>query len=390
MKLCFVASIPMSIKVFLGPHIVRLSEFHEVTIVANGSPREFAGLLGPRISFVAVPIERDISLVRDLRALFALWLLFHRERFDTVHSITPKAGLLSMVAARLAGVPRRIHTFSGQVWATTRGVRRAVFKAIDRFLAWNATRLFADGPSQRVYLIENGIVDADRISVVAEGSFAGVDLDRFRFDAESRRCIRAEHDIPDAAVVFMFLGRLHRDKGLADLARAFESAAGRDDRVQLLIVGPDEHGLEPIFTAMGVKFPGRVHRAGFTDSPEKYLSASDVLCLPSYREGFPVAPLQASAVGIPVIASRIYGVTDSVAEGISGILHQPKANDEIAEAMLLLASNKPLRDRMGAAGRSRIAERFSEDRVATAFAQCYAELLSTPTGRPPLTPCNQK
>lgn len=375
-RICIVATVPYAIKQFLRPHIAMLSREYDVTLVANGTAEEMATLLGSHVSFVPLPIARKISIGKDVRALMSLWRLFRKTHFDGVHSITPKAGLLAMVAARLAGVPRRVHTFSGQVWATRTGLRRFMLKSIDKILAMNATRLLADSHSQRLFLIESKVVKASAIGVLADGSSAGVDYDRFKYCATARQQIRVSHQIPSDAVVFMFLGRLDRDKGLMDLSRAFATAAQQRANLHLLVVGPDEDDLEREFAALAHRFPGRVHRAGFTERPEDYLSAADVVCLPSYREGFPNVPLQAASVGVPVIASRIYGVTDAVEDGVTGILHPPTSDREIAEAMLRLASSENLRRQIGAAARARVMDKFSEARVTQAFADFYRDMFT--------------
>lgn len=373
-RICIVATVPFALKWFMTSHIIMLREEYDITIVTNGSAEDLSGLLGRHVSFFPVRIERKISIRNDFIALFKLWRLFRNSHFDGVHSILPKSGLLAMLAAKVAGVPVRIHTFTGQVWANKKGLGRQALKYLDKVLAMNATRVLADSHSQSQFLIDNNVVNASSISVLAEGSVSGVDVSRFKFSADAREQIRLEKSIPPDAIVFLFLGRLSKDKGLLDLSRAFGIAAESDGKMHLLIVGPDEDSLESEFVALSVRFPGRVHRAGFTDCPEKYMSASDVFCLPSYREGFGTVIIEAASVGLPSIASRIYGIIDAVLDGITGILHSPKSEVEIANAMLLLASAGDYRLKMGQAARDRVLNSFSEKRVSEAFAGFYREI----------------
>ena len=177
--------------------------------------------------------------------------------------------------------------------------------------------------------------------------------------------------------MFLYLGRLNRFKGIADLLRAFETAVQSDTNLHLVIAGPDEENLASAADALASSIPGRVHRVEYVAHPEHYMSAADVFCLPSYREGFGAVLIEAAAVGLPVIASRIYGITDAVEEGKTGLLHAPGADREIAEAMRLLASNADLRRRMGAAARERVIEKFSETYVTKAFIDFYRKMLST-------------
>ena len=372
-RICFVATVPIALKWFMSPHITLLKEKYDITLVANGSSADLVGLLDSNISFMPLKIERQISIKNDILSLINLCRLFHRERFDSVHSIMPKSGMLSMLAARLVGVPLRFHTFTGQVWVTQKGLRKFLLKFFDKFLVINATRVLADSHSQRLFLIENKIVSSRSISVLAEGSFSGVDLVRFNYNAIARHQVRLNYKIPSEGIVFLFLGRLKRDKGLVDLLRAFEIVAERKKNVHLLIVGPDEDNLETEVLTSVKRFPRHVHRFGYTERPEDYLSASDVLCLPSYREGFPNVPLQAASIGIPTIGSKIYGIIDAVEDGMTGLLHQPYSIEGLADAMLLLASNKDLRLRMGVAAHQRVMSKFSEQILTKAFADFYFE-----------------
>lgn len=376
-RICIVATVPFVLKWFMAPHIARLKDEYDITLVASGSAEDIAGLLGGHVSFIPLKIDRKISIKNDIFSLINLWRLFRREKFDCVHSIMPKSGLLSMIAGRLANVPWCFHTFTGQVWANKKGLRRFVLKFFDKVLAMNATRVLADSKSQRLFLIENRVVKAGKIDVLADGSIAGVDVDRFKLNGDIRSQIRQSLKIPDDAVVFLFMGRLTRDKGLMDLSRAFAKVAEQKSNIHLFVVGPDEENFEIEFTNLARQFQGQVHRIGFTHCPEDYMSASDVFCLPSYREGFGTVIIEAAATGIPAIASRIYGITDAVEDGVTGILHQPTSDSEMAEAMFLLASNHDLRQRMGTAARERVINKFSETRVTKAFSDFYRKMVST-------------
>lgn len=177
-------------------------------------------------------------------------------------------------------------------------------------------------------------------------------------------------------MVFLYLGRLKKDKGVVDLVNGFSRVAKDNLKIHLLIVGPDEEYLENEITQLAVNFPEQVHRADYTKMPERYMSAADVFCLPSYREGFGSVLIESASVGLPAIASRIYGITDAVEEGVSGILHEPGAIDEISTAMSTLASNENFRHDMGVAARVRVESRFSEDRVTNEFLEYYKNLFS--------------
>lgn len=371
------ATVPFAINVFMRAHVDALSRDYDVTLLTPGTRADLKPPLGAHIQWIEVPLERKISLIVDLRTIVHLWWIFRREKFDVVHSIMPKAGLLTMVAGRLAGVPLRLHTFTGQVWATRTGLTRRLLRRLDRVLVDNATRVLADSHSQRQFLIDNGVARPSAIEVLGDGSVAGVDAERFCYNAEARRIIREHYGIPGDVVLFLFLGRLTRDKGLLNLSQAFALAAEQDPAHHLLVVGPDEEGLETEFAELGRRYPGRVHRAGFAERPEDYMSAADVFCLPSHREGFGSVIIEAAAIGVPSIASRIYGVIDAVEDGVTGILYEPSDSRALAEALLRLAGDAELRRRMGTAARERTVAKFSEARVTGALAGLYRDLFSS-------------
>jgi glycosyltransferase involved in cell wall biosynthesis len=321
-----------------------------------------------------MPIERRISPLRDLWALLCLMRHFKRHRFDVVHSVTPKAGLLSMAAAWLVRVPVRIHTFTGQVWATRRGAMRIILRAMDQLIAGCATHVLVDGRSQREFLIENGVVSAAKSTVLANTSHCSVDPKRFRPDRAARGRVRTALGVPEDAVLFLYLGRLSRDKGVLDLAAAFVPLAARNLSACLLVVGPDEDGLQRPMEELLSRFAQRVHWVGYTLNPEAYMAAADVLCLPSYREGFGQVLIEASAAGIPVIATRIYGVIDAVVEGETGLLYPPGDVATLREHMEALASAPGLRQRFGDAGRVRALRDFAQERVTSALIEYYSLL----------------
>ena len=352
-RVCLVVATDMTIKAFLLDHLRALAARYDVTVVANTKDLAFLRRHGLPLDVTPVAIERPIRPLADLRALRDLVHLFRERRFDAVHSVTPKAGLLTMLAGLLARVPVRMHVFTGQVWATRTGLARQVLKAADRVIALAATHLLADSWSQRDFLITERVAAPGRIGVLGAGSISGVDLARFRPDPEARARVRAELSLPPGAVVFLFLGRLNRDKGVPELAEAFAEVAAREPGAHLLVVGPDEEGLEPRIREATARFSERVRIVGFTDRPEQLMAAADVYCLPSHREGFGTSVIEAAATGLPAVASRIYGLTDAVEDGVTGLLHPPGDREALAALMARLAADPALRAELGARARAR-------------------------------------
>ena len=370
-RVCVISTIATPLRVFMGPHIKALAEQHDVVLVCDGTPEELGTLLGEHVSFVACPIRRDIALYEDLRCLLWLWRFIRRGRFAAVHTIMPKSGLLGMLAAKLGATPHRFHSFTGQVWATKTGGIRRVLKLMDKLLATCASRLLTDSPSQMHFLVEQGITRPEDIEVLAHGSICGVDTARFKPNIEKRTAIRSAMGIGQDAVVFLFVGRVNVDKGIAELLAAFNAVATELENAHLMIIGPEEEDLEVPIAHAKRDTGGRVHRIGFTERPEDYMATADIFCLPSHREGFGTVIIEAAAAGVPAIASRIYGVSDAVIDGSTGMLHAVKDVGAIASLMKQLATDRALRVRLGEAAQQRARDDFSQDTVVRAMMTFY-------------------
>ncbi len=375
-RVCLVTTSVLIVRFFLIPHLRRLSERYDVTLVVNTENIEFLREYGLGVRVLPIAIERRVSPIRDLLALVRLTALFRRERFDVVHSFSPKGGLLAMLAATIAQIPVRMHTFTGQVWANKSGPMRALLKLADRITARTATWVFADSVSQRKFMqCEDVLPPHGQCEVLAGGSISGVDMKRFHPDPDARRAIRAELALPQEGTVFIYAGRLTRDKGILDLARAFSILAEQDANAYLVLVGPDEESLSPVVRVLVARHSDRLRLQGFTPAIERYLAAADVLCLPSYREGFGAVIIEAAACGVPCCASRIYGITDAVIDGVTGLLHPPGDERELALLMSRMATRPELLERLGTAARARAVREFSEDQVVGASVGRYHSIL---------------
>lgn len=358
----------MTVNAFLIEPLKKLSKYYDVYILVNDGSGSISEKLD-NVTLIPVPIERKISPLRDLCSLYKLIRLFKTHHFKVVHSVTPKAGLLAMLASFFAGISTRIHIFTGQVWVTRSGLSRFVFKQMDRLIALLATDILVDSASQRQFLLDERVVSSFKSSVLAQGSISGVDMARFKPDESTRSKLRQELDIDNSDVVFLFIGRLNRDKGVLDLAIAFSKI--KDSRTHLLIVGPDETEIQSQMELLLGNSLERVQFIGFSSHPEEYMAAADVLCLPSYREGFGSVVIEAAAVGIPTIGSRIYGVVDAVADGYSGLLFQAGNVDDLQIQMMKFLSNNELGENLGFNARKRVLEQFSSEHLATAWLDYY-------------------
>ena len=370
-KICFVSTVEFAVNAFLLNHLRALSKIYDVTVVVNTKNPHFLDEHGINAKVIPLGIARDISLIADLKCLLQLVKLFHQEDFSAVHSITPKAGVLAMLAAYIARVPLRVHTFTGQVWVTKGGFKRLLLKMFDRLIAFLATNIIVDSYSQRQFLLEESVITKAKSIVFGSGSVSGVDLSRFRYSAQAKLDVRNRLNIKANAMVFLFLGRLNLDKGVLDLANAFSQLSAGS--ACLLFVGPDEQNMQIIVESILANKLSDVSFVGYTNVPEHYMSAADVLFLPSYREGFSTVLIEAAAVGIPTIASRIYGVSDAVVDGVTGLLHEPRAVNEIEDCMKNMMSNCALRLKLGKQAQARAEKDFDSKLMTQAWVNFYHE-----------------
>jgi len=358
-RICFVVSSPMTARAFLTGHLLALSRRYSVDLVCHAEGGAPLDSLAGEIEIIPVAIERKVSLLADLAALLRLYRHFCTSRYGVICSVTPKAGLLSLLAAFFSRTPLRVHIFTGQVWVTRSGAKRWLLKTIDKLMAWLATDLLTDSPSQREFLIAEGVVCPEKIKVLAGGSICGVDLDRFQTRPGVRDSVRQELGIPEDAVVVLFLGRMNRDKGVLDLAQAYAELAVSNQSLWLLVVGPDEENIQAEVATVCAAVSQRTRLIGFTDVPERFMVAADIFALPSYREGFGSSVIEAAACGVPSLCSRIYGLTDAVVDGVTGVLHSPGEVEDIKRKLDQLL-DPTLRKRLGDAARDRAVNEFSQ------------------------------
>lgn len=376
-KIAFVVAIPGSAESFLADHIARLQEEYEVHLVANFPENYDGSRYFKDVTFHHVPILRAINVKGDLTALFALRRLFKTEKFACVHSVTPKAGLLTAIAGWLAHVPNRVHIFTGQVWATRKGAMRLMLKCMDKVIALLDTRILVDGEGQRQFLIKEGVLKEKNSMVPAEGSIAGIKLDRYVISEDVRKEERSKLGLSDDKVVYIFLGRLNHDKGIGELYEAFNRLVVDCPESVLLFYGTDEEGYDAKVSEYSNILRGKNYFfPGLTRTPFNALQAGDVFVLPTWREGFGVSVLEAQALGLPVITSDAYGVVDASVDGVTGLRCGVNDPEGLYRVMRQYYEDAELRRTHGAAGRKRVEEHFSNEVVSKAWLGIYRGMLS--------------
>lgn len=376
-KIAFVVAIPGSAEAFLTNHFEVLTQEYDVTLIAN-FPKDYDAscFKGMKINYINAPIKREISVKNDLNALWKLYKIFKKEKFDSVHSITPKAGLLTAWASWLAGIKVRIHIYTGQVWATRKGVMRMALKMLDKMIATLDNHILVDGEGQRQFLIKEGVVKERSSQVLARGSICGVKLEKFNISNEVRIAERTKFGFKNDDVVFIFLGRLNHDKGIGELYEAFNLLIPECPNAKLLLYGSDEENYnEKASHFSNIKKGENFFYPGITRTPYDALQGGDVFVLPTWREGFGMSVIEAQALGLPVITTDAYGVCDASAPNETGLQCHINAPIELYECMKRYYYNPTLRMSHGEAGRKRVFNLFDSKLVSEAWCSFYKKIL---------------
>lgn len=369
-RICFIATTPYAVNPFLKAHLLHLSKFYEVILCVNQNVYPLDDEIKKTIAVHHFDIERKISFFKDVCALVQLIILFFKLRPNSIHSITPKAGLLAMIAGFVARVPYRFHTFTGQVWASKKIFPRFFLKLLDRIIVIFSTQIFTDSQSQSNFLCSEGIVKFGSVKVLGPGSIVGVDVQRFKPDLTQRNIRRGDLNVANTAIVFLYVGRITKDKGLFDLIAATNMVSGQYPDAELWIVGPDEVGIQKdLLGQVGVN--SRVRWLGQTFHPEHYMAAADILLLPSYREGFGSVIIEAAACRIPAIAYKTEGVVDAIVDGQTGILVEKFNINQFSQAMMRLIEDATFRSQLGFAAQKRSQELFASEIITSAWEHYY-------------------
>jgi glycosyltransferase involved in cell wall biosynthesis len=375
-NIAIIVSVPMTAQVFLAHQINTLVELYNVSIITNlNGNRSILDNISNKVNIVNLPIGRNINLLSDFKALLLLIVIFHKNRFSLVHSVSPKAGLLTSIAALITRTPNRLHTFTGQVWVTKKGINRWFLRWLDKIIVMLNTNILVDSFSQQDFLIKEKVLSEKKSIVLGSGSISGVDVNRFQPSKTYRNLIRKQLNIKDDCVVFLFAGRLKKEKGMFELVEAFKNVSEQHNDVALLIVGPDEDGLKQELAEYLDLYKNLVKFVNLTKRPEQYMMASDIFVLPSYREGFGSVVIEAASCGLPSIGSNIYGLSDAIKSGETGLLVPAKSSKHLENAMSELAVNTKLRMNMGLNARNRVIRHFSQDDITLEILKLYKELI---------------
>ena len=378
-KIIRTSTVATSLNTFCKGFLRELSQEYDVVALSSSDKdlKEIEEREGVRC--IGVSMERHISPVKDFVSLIRLIRIFRREKPRMVHSITPKAGLLSMIAAWVARVPVRLHTFTGLVFPTSRGVKRRILMLTDSITCACATHIIPEGEGVKSDLLSNGITKKN-LRVLGYGNVRGVDMQYYsRTGAvmDDAAEIRSALGIGDDKITFLFVGRLVGDKGIKELAEAFTMLQKERDDVRLILVGREEPQLDPLDedTRRIIDVNSAIYKVGEKSDVRPWYAAADALVFPSYREGFPNVVLEAGALELPSIVTDINGSREIIVEGKNGIIVEPRNTVELHKAMRLFAQQQQMLQQMGQCARSMVAERYEQGFVRQCLKDFYKEVL---------------
>jgi glycosyltransferase involved in cell wall biosynthesis len=359
---------------FYAPMVDGLRERgYEVVSVSSPGP-ELEQLKAKGVRCIEIPMERHIAVTKDIKSLLALIKVFRKGKPFMVHSMTPKAGMLCMLAAWICRVPRRVHTFTGLVWPTTTGIKRRILMATDWLTCTCATHVIPEGKGVMDDLQNH--ITRKPMKVLGFGNVRGVDMEAF-----SRRpeiMAKAEKLRRDDLFTFIFVGRIVGDKGINELVQAFVRLQKVKANVRLLLVGDYEANLDPIKpeTKELIDSNTSIEAVGpqYGDDLKAYYAASDCFVFPSYREGFPNTVMEAGAMDLPSIVTDINGSREIIINGENGVIIPSKDADALYSAMLRMATDTPTTQRMARSARQLIADRFEQSFVRQCLYDFYQEI----------------
>ena len=386
-KLIRITTVPISFKVLLKGQLRFMASngFDVKGVSSEGEElkevRENEGIM-----MKVINMSRKITPFQDLKSLWEMWNFLRKERPQIVHTHTPKAGIIGMLAARLAGVPYRLHTVAGLPLMEATGIKRKILNFVEKLTYSSATRVYPNSKGLYDFILQNNFTQSNKLKIIANGSSNGIDTAFFSPDQVSeteRVTLREKLNIQPDNFVFVFVGRIVSDKGINELIKAFSELQAAENNepagIKLLLVGGLENDLDPLNpeTLAEINQNKDIISVGFQQDVRSFFAIADALVFPSYREGFPNVVMQAGAMGLPSIVSDINGCNEIIIEGENGLIIPSKNVEKLKEKMLTLAKDKNLYTKLKGNSRRMIENRYEQSVVWNALLEEYEGLLQS-------------
>lgn len=385
-KLIRITTVPLSLKVLLkGQLRFMASNGFDVKGVSSEGDELREVRENEGIAVEAITMSRKITPFQDLKSLWEMWNFLRKEKPQIVHTHTPKAGIIGMLAARLAGVPHRLHTVAGLPLMEATGTKRKILNFVEKLTYSSATRVYPNSKGLYDFILQNNFTQSNKLKIIANGSSNGIDTTFFSPDQVTeieRVTLREKLNIQPDDFVFVFVGRIVSDKGINELIKAFselQTVENKPAGIKLLLVGGLENDLDPLNpeTLAEINQNKDIISVGFQQDVRSFFAIADALVFPSYREGFPNVVMQAGAMGLPSIVSDINGCNEIIIEGENGLIIPSKNVEKLKEKMLTLAKDKNLYTKLKGNSRRMIENRYEQSVVWNALLEEYEGLLQS-------------
>ncbi len=379
-KIIRVTTVPISLGGLLQGQLKFMSKhYHIIGISSKGG--DTLGEVSEKEGIEVIPVEmtRKITPFQDLKSLYQLYKIFKKEKPEIVHSHTPKAGTVSMLAAKLARVPHRLHTIAGLPLLEAQGPKRKLLDIVEKITYSCATMIYPNSFVLKDIIINNAYTTPTKLKVIAKGSSNGIDTSHFDpalYSSKENLVFKLKHGIDESDFVFIYVGRLVTDKGINELINSFTLLSKEYKNAKLLLVGPYEKELDPIMpeTEIEINTNPNIIAAGWQNDVRPFFAISDVLTFASYREGFPNVVMQAGSMGLPSIVTDINGCNEIIEHMENGIIIPPKDRDSLYTHMKRMIEDKALFSRLSEKTRSMIIERYERKYVWDCLLEEYKTL----------------
>jgi glycosyltransferase involved in cell wall biosynthesis len=374
-----ITTIPLSLEKLLEGQLAFMKTHFEVVAVSAEPDRLESYAKKEGVRFFFLELTRKISPIKDIVAVFKLYRFLKKEKPAIVHTHTPKAGIVGMMAAWLAGVPNRLHTVAGLPLMEASGFKRKVLSFVEKLTYYFATKVYPNSKGLYDFILSENFTAPSKLSIIGNGSSNGIDtkyFDPVSYSENDKISLRDKLKIPQGHFLYIFVGRLVKDKGINELIAAFSKLSILNNKVSLLLVGPFENDLDPLLpsTLKTIESHSRIYSAGYQNDVRPFFAIADALVFPSYREGFPNVVMQAGAMGLPSIVTDINGCNEIIQQGINGLIIPPKNEEALLESMQKLATNQKLYNELKSSSRQVIVENYNRKEVWEALLKEYRKM----------------
>ncbi len=361
-KLIRITTVPISLKILLKDQLRFMNQYFDVVAVSSQGKELKEVEHNEGVRTVALNMSREITPLKDLMSLIKMMVLLWKEKPEIVHTHTPKAGIIGMLAAWITRVPHRLHTVAGLPVMEAQGKKKSILLAVEKLTYACASKVYPNSYGLETYILDNKLTDRDKLKVIGYGSSNGIDTSYFD---KTKEVIIQSEEIKEKyhlenTFVFCFVGRVVKDKGIDELMYAFDNLTKELDTIRLLIVGNFEETLDPISEQSYkiLKDNNNIINVGYQNDIRPYLACSDCFVLPTYREGFPNVVLQASAMGLSSIVTNINGCNEIITDNENGLIVEPKDKDGLYEAMKMYTTDKQLAKKLSVNSRNAILKQY--------------------------------